>query len=691
MASLIPGFEYDVFISYRQKDNKGGRQGAPSYGAMQSREAGWVSEFVESLKAELDSTFKDEISVYHDINPHDGLLSTHDVDASLKSKLKCLIFIPVISRTYCDPKSFAWEHEFKSFVDQASQDRFGLKIRLRDGNVASRVLPVRIHDLGAEDIKLCESVLGGVLRGVEFIYREPGVNRPMTNSDDERKNLEGTKYRNQINRVANAVYEIIAGLGTGSGEIINDQPGYQADESLQRAQVNSIAVLPFVDMSAKKDQDYFCDGITEEIINALSRNERFKVIARTSAFAFKNKQADIREIGRKLNVETLLEGSIRKAGNRLRITAQLIKVDDGSHLWAERYDREMKDVFTIQDEISLAILDNLKVKLLGETKPMIAERHSGNLEAYNLYLKGTFCWQMLTPEGFTRASEYFEQALRRDPDYALVYIGLAAINIVGTTFGNVPPDIAYPKANEYVNKALELDDTLAEAYSILGNINTFYYWNWQEAERNFKHALQINPNSPLVHIYYSFMLTCTGRYSEAISEAKRAQELDPLSGYINTELAIILYFDGQIDRAIEEFKMTLTINPDYFYAHCMLGNTYYAKSMIREALAELEIAADLSFGNPFVMACLDCGYYFTGRAEQAEKLFDNLKKRAENEYIPPICFYLIHKFKGEEEMALKWLKEACLRHDTFLLWLRASSVHIPEGSSYRALLTEMGL
>ena len=193
MASLIPGYEYDIFISYRQKDNK---------------HDGWVTEFVDNLKGELESTFKEEISVYFDINPHDGLLETHDVDASLKDKLKCLIFIPIISRTYCDPKSFAWEHEFKEFVEQASKDQFGLKVKLLNGNVTTRVLPVQIHDLNTEDKILVEQTLGGYLRAVEFIYKEPGVNRPLTSYDDEKLNLNKTRYRNQINKVANAIDEM---------------------------------------------------------------------------------------------------------------------------------------------------------------------------------------------------------------------------------------------------------------------------------------------------------------------------------------------------------------------------------------------------------------------------------------------------------------------------------------------------
>ena len=208
MANLIPGFDFDIFISYRQKDN---------------RYDGWVTEFVNNLKRELEATFKEEISVYFDINPHDGLLETHDVDESLKEKLNCLVFIPIISRTYCDPKSFAWEHEFKAFIKQASLDQFGLKIKLPGGNVASRVLPVRIYDLDISDIKLCESVLGGTIRSIDFVYTEPGVNRPLTPEDDPEKNLESTKYRNQINKTANAIKEIISGLKTEHVSIASDE------------------------------------------------------------------------------------------------------------------------------------------------------------------------------------------------------------------------------------------------------------------------------------------------------------------------------------------------------------------------------------------------------------------------------------------------------------------------------------
>jgi TolB-like protein len=341
MASIIPGYEYDIFISYRQKDNK---------------HDGWVTEFVDNLKGELESTFKEEISVYFDINPHDGLLETHDVNASLKDKLKCLIFIPIISRTYCDPKSFAWEHEFKAFVKQSSKDQFGLKVKLHNGNVANRILPIRIHDLDISDIKDCESVLGSVFRGIEFIYREPGVNKPLTVDDDEKKNLNNTKYRIQINKTANAVKEIISGLKEEPKESLPKRKGAQSIDDKPPIKEKSIIVLPFENISSDPEQEYFSDGLTEEIITDLSHIHDLLVISRSSAMTFKRTKKTIPEIAKSVNVRYVLEGSVRKAGNNLRITAQLIDALTDTHLWAEKFSGTLDDVFDIQEKVSSSIV-----------------------------------------------------------------------------------------------------------------------------------------------------------------------------------------------------------------------------------------------------------------------------------------------------------------------------------------------
>ena len=280
--SILPDFEYDLFISYRQNDNR----------------SGWVTEFVKALQEELAATIKEPISLYFDANPHDGLLETHNVDKSLEGKLKCLIFIPIISQTYCDTKSFAWQHEFCAFNKLVSAplssgegqgvrpDTFGRDIKLANGNVASRILPVKIHSLDAGDQKTLEKEIGSALRAVEFIYKEPGVNRPLSPDDDPSENLNRTKYRNQVNKVANAIKEIITGL-TNLGNPDFYSPSQESLPLATKTSLGkSIVVLPFEDMSPEKDQEYFCDGLAEELINALTRIKDIHVVARTSAFSW---------------------------------------------------------------------------------------------------------------------------------------------------------------------------------------------------------------------------------------------------------------------------------------------------------------------------------------------------------------------------------------------------------------------
>ncbi len=342
--ALLPGFEYDIFISYRQNDNR----------------SGWVTEFVKALQEELAATIKDPISVYFDSNPHDGLLETHNVAKSLEGKLKCLIFIPIVSQTYCDPKSFAWQYEFVAFNRMAKDDQFGRDIKLGNSNVTSRILPVKIHDLDAEDKATLESELGGVLRAIDFIYKEPGVNRPLKLEDKDEKNLSKTSYPNQVNKVANAVKEIIhalthpASAPTDKGSVaVHPAPvsrkalvlgvlgimmlfalGFAVSQFMSSAprepakKDTSIAVLPFANMSNDPEQEYFSDGITEQIITNLAHINSLKVIGRTSSMKFKKTNKTIKEIGNELGVTHVLEGSIRRSGDRIRVTAQLISVQD---------------------------------------------------------------------------------------------------------------------------------------------------------------------------------------------------------------------------------------------------------------------------------------------------------------------------------------------------------------------------
>ncbi|HUX59551.1 MAG TPA: tetratricopeptide repeat protein [Bacteroidales bacterium] len=449
MASIIPGYEYDIFISYRQKDNKGDR---------------WVSEFVDALKDELESTFKEEISVYFDINPHDGLLETHDVDASLKEKLKCLVFIPIISRTYCDPKSFAWEHEFKAFIEQASQNQFGLKVKLPGGNIATRILPVQIHELEAEDKKLVEKELGGFLRGVEFIYKEPGVNRPLrANEDHPDNNLNKTFYRNQINKVANAAKEIISSLSklelTEEKESLEFQRGRPGSAKNSRATIilmtvsilllliigfitipklfkspgkldKTIAVLPFRNLS--NDTTKFVDGFMEELLNNLQKVKSFTVRSRTSSEQYRDTKKSISAIGDELNAYYLIQGSVGREGNRRKIWVQLIESKADRQIWSGEYLKEMtiEQIFSLQSEIAKEIATELNTVLSSEEVREIEKRPTENLEAYNYYLQGNYYyWKSYASQDYESAIKLYEKAVELDPNFAMAYarIGISLL------------------------------------------------------------------------------------------------------------------------------------------------------------------------------------------------------------------------------------------------------------------------
>ncbi len=319
--------------------------------------------------------------------------------------------------------------------------------------------------------------------------------------------------------------------------LINTREGSEVQAEIGK----SIAVLPFMDMSPAKDQEYFCDGITEELINALTQMEGLKVIARTSTFAFKGKNEDIREIGKNLDVETLLEGSVQKSGNRLRITAQLIKAADGSHLWSQQYDRDLEDVFAIQDEISLAITDVLKVKLLGDAENSIQTRQTKNIEAYNLYLRGRYFWNLRTEEAVRRSIDYYNQAIELDDNYALAYTGLADTYFIMAWWGYYPEEEAYKKSQEYAKQALSLNENIAEAHATLGGIATWYEWDWEKSMQELQRAISLNPNHATAHQYYSETMDILRNYKASREHIDIAINLNPNS-YVMYALSSMYYY-----------------------------------------------------------------------------------------------------------------------------------------------------
>ena len=462
----------------------------------------------------------------------------------------------------------------------------------------------------------------------------------------------------------------------------------------------SIAVLPFTNLSADKEQEYFCDGMAENLINALTHVEDLRVVARTSAFSFRGKEIDIREIGRKLNVETVLEGSVQKAGNRLRITAQLTNVADGYHLWSEKYDRDAgkescpEDIFCIQDEISLAVVNNLKVRLLGKQKAKLIKRHTEAIDAYSLYLKGRYFWNKRTGESLRKAVGYFEQAIERDPDYALAYAGLADSYILLAEYSLLPPKDAFPRAKAAVMTALEIEETLAEAHTSLAFVKTFSDWDWMGAEKEFKQAIEFNPGYATAHQWYAEHLTMKGQYAEAIAELKRAQELDPLSLIIGVASAVTLFCGTRrYDRVIEECQKVLEIDPNFGGALNVLGMVYRERAMYEEAIEAFQKARTFDEGNTWVTAELGHVYAVSGNRSEAQKVLDELKQLSKRSYVPPDNIALVYLGLGKINLTFEYLEKAYEHRSVGLCWLKADPIFdsLRSDSRFTVLLKRIGL
>jgi TolB-like protein/Tfp pilus assembly protein PilF len=454
----------------------------------------------------------------------------------------------------------------------------------------------------------------------------------------------------------------------------------------------SIAVLPFVDLSQAKDQEYFCDGISEEILGALAKIEGLRVVARTSSFSFKGQNVDAGDVARKLNVENILEGSLRRDGNRIRIAAQLINGRDGFHRWSETYERELQGIFAVQDEITAAIVDALKIKLTG-TLPAQTQRDT---ESYELYLKGRFHWNKRTTESIRKAIEYFQQALSKEPDYALAYTGLADCYLsLGFTFdaGVLSPKAAIPKAKAAAKKAAEINDHLAEAHTSLAFIKLNYDWDWSGAEREFKRAIQLNPNYDNAHHWYSHYLIAVGRTDESLAASKRALELDRVGVVINLHLGWHYLFAREYDLAIDQFHRTLEMDNRYGLAHWYLGQAYGGKAMYREALTALSKAADLLKPSVGVTAAIGFIQAVSGKRAAAQKIGKELTHLSERRYVSPYHLALLHAGLGEKDQAFEYLEKACKEHSDSLVYLKIDPRldNLRSDPRYLKLLQRIGL
>jgi TolB-like protein len=641
MSSIIEGYNYDIFISYRQKDNKGDR---------------WVSEFFDALKTELESTFKEEISVYFDINPHDGLLETHDVDASLKVKLKCLVFVPIISRTYCDPKSFAWEHEFRAFIEEASKDQFGLKVKLPNGNIANRVLPVRIHDLDRNDIKLCESILGGVLRGVEFIYRESGVNRPLTLMDSEGRNLNYTNYRNQINKIALAIKEIIWGLKKEPIESVFERKETLIIEENFPIKEKSIIVLPFENMSPDPDQEYFSDGLTEEIITDLSHIHDLLVISRNSSMTFKGTKKKTKEIASDVNVRYVLEGSVRKSGNNLRIIAQLIDAFTDTHLWSEKYSGTLDDVFDIQEKVSRSLVDALKLKLTMEERQGIIARPIDNPTVFELHIRARHEIWLSTEEGLDRALNLVKKGLEIIGENEILYADLGQIYILNVDMGIKREENLLTKAEECIQKVFTLNPRSSNGHYLRGMICRKKR-DTPEAVREFKKSLTIDPNNTDSLTWVSWVYSHSGKATTARPLIGKLLEIDMLNPMNYFWAGLLEVMDGKFDAGLKELKKghhMIKENPIFQY--WIAKGLAYAQSYEEafKLLDQIEVESPET-----VWATLGSFFKYAlqkKKSEALETLSDEFKMIMKEDEMFPIWIAESYSLINEKNEAIDWIE-----------------------------------
>ncbi|MEE9168121.1 MAG: protein kinase [bacterium] len=457
----------------------------------------------------------------------------------------------------------------------------------------------------------------------------------------------------------------------------------------------SIAVLPFANMSGDPENEYFSDGITDDIIAQLSKIRSLKVISRTSVMQYKErKDKNLRQIGNELNVATVLEGSVRRVGNRVRIVAQLIDARFDEHLWSETYDREMTHVFAIQSDVAEHIAVALQAELSPEEKERIERKPTEDIEAYDLYLLGRYHLNKRSDQGISTAIGYFEKAIARDSGYAVAYAGLAdAYTLGGIGYSASPPKDAMPKAMAAAIKALELDKTLPEAHTSLAYVR-LWDWDWSAAKREFERAIELNPSHVQAHQWYAQYLIRARQFEAALAAIKRARDLDPLSVVINTEMAWPYFYMGDYDQAIEQNQRVLAMDPDFFMAHYNLGNCYERKGLYKAALAEYQKAVTLSGGAPFITASRARAYAASGRRDEALKLLDELIERSSHGSAVSLYIAMVYEALGEKEQAFEWLEKAFVDREAFVVvigtnWMPFESLR--SDPRFKALLGKIGL
>ncbi len=477
-----------------------------------------------------------------------------------------------------------------------------------------------------------------------------------------------TRSRNKLYVILPGAVVLLVALAVTVGRVGVRNLWERIGSKAETAQIHSLAVLPLENQSGGPDQDYFADGMTDELITDLARISALRVISHTSIMKFKNTNKLLPEIASSLHVDALVEGSIQRSGQRVKVNARLIRVNDSQEqqVWARSYERDSSDLLTLQTELATAIAEEVRIQLTQNEKARLSESRSINPEAHEAYLAGRYYWNKRTAEGLEKSISYLEKAIAKDPKYALAYAALADSYHLMPELSNISVGEAFPKARTAALKALEIDDSVGEAHSALASIKEDYDWDWKGAEVEYKKALELSPGDEIAHASYSNLLLELGRFPEALAEAKIAQSLDPLSVFANDNLAAMLYYAGEIDPAIEQCRKTLELDPRSHQAHRHLGEVYTLRHMYGPAMSELKTAMDLSPANFEALAELGYVYGVSGMKNEAQAVLERIKA---NRNVSAYRLAIVYAGLGENDNALKALKEAV---NSRAPWHRAS-------------------
>ena len=457
--------------------------------------------------------------------------------------------------------------------------------------------------------------------------------------------------------------------------------------------IDSIAVLPLQNLSGDPEQEYFVDGMTEALIFELSKIKALRVISRTSIMQFKDSHKTLPEIASDLNVHAIVQGSVLRVEDKVRITVQLIQASPEQHLWAEEYKRDLKDILGLQEEVARAIVKEIKIAVTPKEEVRHTSARAVNTKAFQSYLKGRYHWNKRTSEGLIKAVDFFEKAIMEDKNYAQAYAGLADSYNLLPWFSDFPPKEAYPRAKVAAVKALELDSTLAEAHTSLAWSIMIYEWDWIGAEREFKQAIELNPNYATAHHWYAFFLVYNARFDEAIAEIKRAQEIDPLSLIINEDIGMLYYYARRYDEAIEALQRTIELDPNFSYTHFYLGWIYLQMSKYEEALIEFKKEKALSEGwNPFIETYIGVTYALTGATDEARQVLEYLMKTTKGTYTSPYLLAILYSALNEPDKSFEWLAKALEERHILLCFLKVDPAFdkLLSDPRFIALLKKMG-